>query len=484
VFTVEANKSILMHQAPHQQPTPQEQWLSVAHPSEWHFAITKKPGGEWVSLPKPYRREAICNLTSSERNIAGIRPEGSVRSITCDFDHKEDYSSKYWHKFARSKELIQLEQEANKAGCSVSFIRSSESGGLHCYISLPEAAPCWLAHWIGMELFRRAGIEAQQGQAELFPSRMDFQQDLSLGRVQSQGFRLPGQHGSALIVNESYVEDCDLIYSQLNNDLEQAEDCYEWRKLIDAAKQLKKRTVWGAVGARKKANSFSSEDAGIKWTESGQSERLLLRITTLARIKNPHITCPVQLGEIIRDTALETEGFQEHASDKTKKDLMATHGGWGERLARCSLKKDFGNLKAVPAEKLGGDKHRNERLFKESRAKLKAVWRTCKKAAELSKRELAKAAKLSRRTLEKHWEYWVSLLAHTPLSNGVHPGRHQYRKAIAPSNRYNCKNFASKFDEAFVYLDEFDCFIENPLKRLLDSSILCSSPPHPLLSTA
>jgi hypothetical protein len=141
-------------------------------------------------------------------------------------------------------------------------------------------------------------------------------------------------------------------------------------------------------------------------------------------------------------------------------------------------------LKAVPAEKLGGDKHRNERLFKESREKLKVVWRNCKKAAGLSKRELAKAAKISRRTLEKHWEYWVSLLAHTPLSNGVNPGRHQYRKSMAPSNRYNCKKIASKFYEAFIYLDEFDCFIENPLKRLLDSSILCSSPPPGLPKSA
>jgi hypothetical protein len=469
-----------MHPSPKQQPTPQEQWLSVAHPSEWHFAIAKKPGGEWVSLPRPYRREAICDLTSSERNITGIRPEGSVRSINCDFDHKEGYSSKYWHKFARSKELIQLEQETQKAGCSISFMRSSESGGLHCYISLPEAAPCWLAHWIGMELFRRAGIEAQQGQAELFPSRMDFQQDLSLGRVQSQGFRLPGQHGSALIVNESYIEDCDLIYRQLSDDLEQAEDCHEWRKLIEAAKQLKKKTLWGVAGVKKKANNFRSEESGIKWTGSGQSEKLLLRITTLARIKNPHITCPIQLGAIIKDVAFSTEGFDEHASDKTKKDLIASRGGWGERLARCSLKKDFGNLKAVSQEELGGDKYRNERLFKESQAKLKVVWRTCKKAAELSKRELAKAAKISRKTLEKHWEYWVSLLAHTPLSNGVCRGGGRYRKLMRPSNQYNCKNFASKLDEAFIYLDEFDCFIENPLKRLLDSSILCSSPPDRL----
>jgi hypothetical protein len=473
-----------MHSGLSQQPTPQEQWLAAAHPSEWHFAIAKKPGGEWVSLPRPYGREAICNLASSERNIAGIRPEGSVRSITCDFDHKEDYSSKYWHPFARSKELIKLEKEAEKTGCLISFMRSSESGGLHSHISLPTAAPCWLAHWIGLELFRRAGIEAQQGQAELFPSRMDYRGDLSLGRVQSQGFRLPGQHGSALIVNDSYIEDCDLIYKQLNDDLDQAQDCHEWRKLIEAAKELKKKTVWNARGSKKKANSFSGEESGIKWTGGGQSEKLLLRITTLARIKNPHIKCPIQLGEIIKDVAFSTEGFDEHASDKTKKDLMAPLGGWGERLARSSLKRDFGNLKAVPQEKLGGDKDRNERLFKESRAKLKAVWRACKKAAELSKRELAKAAKISRRTLEKHWEYWVSLLAHTPLNNGVCRGGSRYQKAVKPLGPYSCKKIASKFDKVPIYLNEFNCFVENSLKRLLDSSILCSSPPPGLPKSA
>ena len=446
-----------------QQPTPQEQWLSVAHPSEWHQVIIKKFRGEWTSQKKPSTRKAICDLIGNSKVVAGIRPEKLTRSITCDFDHKEDYSSKYWHAFARSKELIKLEREAQKTGCTVSFIRSSESGGLHAYVSLPTAVPCWQAHWIGIELFRRAGIEAQQGQAELFPSRIDYQEDLSLGRVQSHGFRLPGQAGSALIVNNSYIEDCDLIYKQLCDDLDQTEECHEWGELIEAAKNLSKETRRAAKTTRKNAKAISGYEAGIKWTGKGQSEQFLLRITTLTRIKNPHIDCPVQLGEIIRDTAFKTEGFEKHASEKTKKDLMQPRGGWGERMARSSLKKDFGKSKAAPQEKLGGDKDRNKRLFRQSEAKLTKVWRRFKDAGEWSKRELARVAGMSRRTLEKHWNYWVSLLAHTPSNNGVAPGAGGQEPH--GEQRKTEEVIRNSFAEYF-FVDELEIFVKIPSLKL------------------
>ena len=456
---------------PNQQLTPQEQWLRAAYTGEWYELIEKTAGGQWRSLVKPYKIEGALKHLADERKITGYRPEKNTRAIVIDIDHKKGYCSKYWHKSGESKEILLLQDQVEKIGCSLSVIRSSYSGGLHLYVSLPEAIPCWVAHWAGVALLRASGMEEGQGQAEVFPSRLDY---LEQGRARSHGFRLPGQEGSALVVNGAMVEDGDLIYKQLNEDLENTEICHEWQNFIESAKsqrKLRNRKSW--------ASNECVNAKDLRWTESGQSQEILKKVTTAVRFAHPNIDCPVELGRIIRETVVRLEGFDRYASSNTKKDLMRENGGIHERWARSSLRKEFRGRASENEADLGGDKKRNERLFKQSRVKLQSLWKKYKEAGKWSKRQVAKAAGMARATLEKHWEYWVSLLAYTPPSNGVRQGGNRYRKAMSPSGRYICRKIASKFDQAFIYLDEFDCFVKNPLKKLLDSSILYSSSPPP-----
>jgi hypothetical protein len=407
---------IIVAPPPNRQAPPQEQWLRAAYSGGWYEVIEKREGGSWRSLPRPYRIEGLLRHLADESKITGYRPEKNTRVIVFDIDQKKKYRSQYWDRYGESSELLELQRHVELIGGRVSLLRSSASGGLHPYVSLPSAIPCWLAHWVGRELLERSGMVAAAGQAELFPSQIEYSET---ERARSNGFRLPGQTGSALITGKTFIEDAELIYLQLLADIGDTEICNAWREILETARAKKKgwRIEKGNGAAR-----VEKIKPTAKWTQHGQSQRVLAGITTAVRLANPHILCPFRLGAIIRKTAIATEGFEEYASHSTKKDLMRKTGGLAERWARSSLRKKFGTTEGVPEDKIGSDKDRNRRLFRQSQARLTRIWKSIKDASSWSKRQVARASGLSRRTLEKHWGYWVQLVAHTPLSNGVRCG--------------------------------------------------------------
>jgi hypothetical protein len=258
-------------------------------------------------------------------------------------------------------------------------------------------------------LLEASGMAVKAGQAEVFPSRIDYRSDGQ--RARSNGFRLPGQEGSVLIVAESFYEGTDTIYGQLLDDLENTEYCREWKRALNKCKEFR---YFRLKAERDFDRTGVTPETDIEWKEGGNSNEILRRITTIVRMANRNIKCAIQLGKIIRDVAMSAPGFNQFASEATKKDLMLERGGWAERWAKSSLSKRFCGMLASCER----DSGRNERLSNESKKKIKDFSESHPEAASWSKRKLAREIGIARGTLEKHWEYWVSLPAHTPSNNG------------------------------------------------------------------
>lgn len=446
------------------QPSPAQQWLTEAFANKWAEVIVKKPGEHWVSAQHPWKIERIARGVESETEIIGIRPEGTVRAVITDFDHKPAGGSvsPYWEASGRSRELIALQQEAERCGLQMTMLVSSDSGGLHGVLSLPQGIRAWLAHWVGVVLLERSGMQEAKGRAEVFPSEIQYNKTESKKDwARSNGVRLPGQKGCKLIASERFVENSQFIYEQLLCDLENTEICEAWEELLQEARQRARRNKFVFTSFKKSTKRSIS----IKWDASGQSQKNFAALTTFVRMKNPKVTCEYQLASLIKEAALNCEGFEEFASDETKKDLMRENAGIALRWARSSLRKSWSFDSCAKTVEVGGDKHHNKRLYKQSQAKLTKVWRTFKDASTWTKTKLAQVAGMSRRILEKHWEYWVQLAVPTPCNNGGHTAGEGEELDYGSQQR---DGHLQRKNERFIFVDELGIFVDFLSRRSRD----------------
>jgi hypothetical protein len=396
------------------------QFLAAVFSNPCARIITKPPGDghSWRSEFKAWNLASIAAAIYISSLIVGIRPEGLLRLLVIDIDRKPNQTSPYWHPSGRSRQLLALEGLARAAGCGFSLLRSSASGGLHVCILLPAAIPAWQAYWVGQALITAAGMKEGSGRCELFPSRLDFCDSADRSRwAKSNGFRLPGQEGSALIIGDNTATDTDLIYQELLVELQQAEPVLGWHSLLQNAIALKRSAAASSHFSRRR--NPSKHNTGVRWTGAGQSEENLRRITRWARSAHPEAQTIHDLGAIIRRAAWDSPGFIDHASDTTKSDLSGRRGDWAERWARCSLRSSRPRNFSAPKSR---DKHHNKRLIKLSQAKLTRAWRDDPAAAaQWSKRMVAKIAVLSRQVVDKHWGFWLQLVGgqHPPITGGA-----------------------------------------------------------------
>lgn len=414
------------------------EWLQQVHPAKFHEVIQKRDGESWKSCSEGgWTLDHIAKAVASPDLVIGIRSEKDTRIVVFDIDKKSGFSSCYWDALGDSPALNRLKEEIERIGCAWSMTRSSSSGGLHLQVTLPEAIHTWKAHWVGRVLALRSGIALEAGQAELFPSRVDYSTE---GRQRSHGVRLPGQEGSALILGRSVIEGGDLIYKQLLCDLDETEANEEWERILEAAVRLSKAEK--VEGYKKPSVKLFNLD--VEWTGPGQSQANLMKITRWIVAKNPGVTCPSTIGQKVQEAAISTPGFLQFASRETQQDLARKNGGLGERMARSFLKRVFSGVKSV-IQKLGGDPERNERLFKQSQDKLRKAWiETCEAGEDprkLSQRKVAILTGLNRKTVIHHWSYWLSLLDQTPpitvcaLDGSMREGKAQEEKTAKATDK-------------------------------------------------
>lgn len=450
--------------------TVQLQWLRLVFSSEYAEVILKKPEEPFVSISRPWKLSAIAHIVANSENIVGIRPEKSIRAVIIDIDNKEKATSPYWQENGKSKELVALQKHAEDCGCQLTMLQSSESRGLHAVLSLPEATPAWLGHWVGQELLRRSGMSPRAGRAEIFPSEIPYvrgeQKAWAKSKGRSNGVRLPGQKGCKLITDRGMIEDGELIYQQLICDLENTENSLEWRNLIESSRQLAKQIKKGARGeyGGKSNTDFTLNKkpaSGICWERGGESAEVLARIATYCRIKHPNVACEYQLADIIRSHAVSAKGYEQYASEHSKKDIENIKSGWALRWARSSLRRAWVNKNGAKGEcitegKPSSDKHRNERLYKQSRAKLTRIWKQFKDVSNWSKSQVARAAGMTRRILEKHWDYWLQLTVPTPINNvgATMPAAPEVAAQLRVTE--DSTRITYKFVEKYIYIEDFE----------------------------
>lgn len=425
-----------------------ERLLSSAFNTSCLNYIYKKAGADWLSGWHPLSFSQIAfRAASDDAEIIGVRHERQVRLVVVDIDNKPGKPSKYWHPLGKSKELLRLQEAAEDCGCKVDFVVSSNSGGLHVYIALPEWTHAFRAHWIGRALLQRAGIAPGAGQAELFPSEMPFHSGSPSERPLSNGFRLPGQEGSALVVGDRTITHPVLILQQLQSAIEEAQSCLNFKKLVSQADSLRKQSK-RCGKASNGISEFKRLSGNVEWTGPSQSNTNIGRLTTQARVRYRPET-PEKLAAIVEQLALESPGFDQYASDETKESLTR----WCRDWANCSFRKSWtSNGKTVEIE-TNTDSNRNERLFTESRERLYNLLNKMKEvAATLSKNQVRKLLGMGWATIQKHWEYWLQLLQgevhHTPPHKGCehrNPGTpQQERRTTAEPARF----FEQKLQES------------------------------------
>jgi hypothetical protein len=417
-----------------------EEYLRSSYSSFRFNVIIKPTGDDWRSLQRSLAVDEIARLVAEGSSIIGIRPEKQTRLVIIDIDNKPDRSSPYWHPTGQSKELLKLQEVIEGCGCAASTLVSSRSRGLHVYVALPEWMPAYKAHWIGRELLRRAGIAPAAGEAELFPSEMPYHPGEPSERPQSNGVRLPGQDGCALVAGDRTLTDATLIFRQLQCDLEETQNCLTFKELVADADNLRKQRKQCSK-VLNSISTFKRFDITVEWTDHGQSNLNLGTLTTQARVKYKPAT-PQELAAIVEELALRSPGFDRFASAETKKDLKQ----WCKDWANCSFRKEWtadGKTTSLPKST---DPNRNERLLQEAKDKLTALKEAHGiEAKDWSQREVARQSGLSRNTVRKHWGHWVLLhqeVVHTPPYKGAEPGERRGEPGGEPKAGEPCQSVA------------------------------------------
>jgi hypothetical protein len=353
-------------------------------------------------------------VADANRCAVGIKPEGSIRWLVIDIDAKQGRRSPYWDKHGRNLYLQALQAAAEAAGCRTVLIRSSHSNGLHLWILLPEHQPAWLVHHIGVELTACAGMHKLAAYCEVFPSLMPYVKGKPLPR--SNGIRLPGGKGSALIVDGELNSDPEAIYEALQQAVDATESNPRWDALVSNAH---------ARGLASNAESWSRKTPYGKlrasmpgpWTGSGQSNYLTGELTKVAMAEmagHPDEAIIRRAIELIESHP----GYQEHASSDTKRVVAngSKVAGW--------IKTVRTRIGAVGIDERPRNSNHNAEQMDRVRRSLTELLQTFGRSVlGWSKRELQRASGLNWRTVLKWWDRLEELceqVMHTPPIKALH----------------------------------------------------------------
>lgn len=208
---------------------------------------------------------------------------------------------------------------------------SSYSNGLHLYFPFPHAQSSWQLAIAVATLLENAGFKLVPGQLEIFPNPKPYIANGTPSLFNAH--RLPLQTGSYLLNDEfqpiwstqqTFVERWH--FAQSRNDL-------DTKILKQILKQAKRRLFRVSGKAEKFINDLNTE-IELGWTGSGQTNRLLGRITMRAYIFH-HILSGGQplegsaLVEEIVETAKALPGYEEWCQHRHEIEHRA------EEWARC-----------------------------------------------------------------------------------------------------------------------------------------------------
>ncbi|MBD3884917.1 hypothetical protein IFO70_24595 [Phormidium tenue FACHB-886] len=226
---------------------------------------------------------------------------------------------------------------------------SSYSGGLHLYFPFPQTQSSWQLAIALACLLEIAGFKLQPGQLEIFPNPKPYVTDGTLSLFNAH--RLPLQIGS-YVLNEAFQpiwSDSHTFVSQWQ--LAQQRNDIDSKTLKQILKQSRRKHFGISGKAEKFINDLNAE-IELGWTGSGQTNRLLGRITMRTYIFH-HIFSggePLK-GEALVDEIVETArslpGYEEWCRHQHEIEHRA------EEWARCIENSHYFHF---------GDQHKKPKL--------------------------------------------------------------------------------------------------------------------------
>ena len=376
----------------------------------------------WRTMHQCMESSAVARLVLDSDWIGGIRHRHYTRLIVFDIDNKPGRPSPYWHPAGpdHSPAFQRLLSAAEAAGCAIAVFRTP-SGGWHAWAALPDAVHHSVAARVGLALVRRACMEVKPGVVEVFPNLAGWStgSDAKTWK-RCHGFRLPGQIGGSVWLGSGRWsnEPTDAwAEAEAAADLAEGNATDAWESLLTEAAAIRHHRPAAAAGAHRRR---PRRDHGIRWTGSGESNRNLGLLANA--LYQPGEDCET-FGRRIAAAARSAAGFDQHASDDTRRQLDQKARAW----ARCCINKP--PTASARRRTASADPNRNANLRQRSTARLAAgVFRAVRlygaAALAWSERKIAHHVGLSRtvyRKLRAVWRMRLNAAIYAPRSVGTHP---------------------------------------------------------------
>ena len=325
---MKAKSSLLFH--------PIQEWDDAflqlfPHRYDYIWANHSNPGAkvEWKTETRHPLSDRVIRQGSY---LYGVRFGAETRYCLLDIDAGSAYHPKH-DPFAISRIVAALEPLG-----LVSYLvcTSSYSGGLHLYFPFSNAQSSWQLAIAITTLLENAGFKLNPGQLEAFPNPRPYLVEGTPSLFNAH--RLPMQMGSYLLNDDFqpvwssqqvFVQQWQ--FAQEHNDL-------DTKLLKQILKQAKRKFFRISGKADKFVNDLNAE-IELGWTGSGQTNRLLGRITMRSYIfhhvlSNGKPLTGTALIEDIIETARSLPGYQEwcqhqheieHRAEEWAKCIESSH---------------------------------------------------------------------------------------------------------------------------------------------------------------
>ena len=297
-------------------------------PHRFDYIFAPYPNsGEKTAWKTESRHPLSDRLVYQGACLYGVRFSAETNYCLLDIDTSSSYHPKH-DPFAISRITAALEPLGLVRHITCT---SSYSGGLHLYFPFQQTQSSWQLAIALACLLENAGFKLQPGQLEIFPNPKPYSTDSTPSLFNAH--RLPLQIGSYLldqafqpIWSDSHTFVTQWKLAQQQNDINN-------KTLKQILKQAKRKHFGISGKAEKFVNDLNAE-IELGWTGSGQTNRLLGRITMRAYIFH-HILCGSEpltgraLVDQIVTTATSLPGYKEWCQHQHEIEQRA------EEWARC-----------------------------------------------------------------------------------------------------------------------------------------------------
>ena len=204
--------------------------------------------------------------------LFGVRPGAQTTYVLLDIDKGSPY-----HPQRDPLAIVRINEALEPLGLVAELIlTSSGTLGLHIYFPVKEELPSWQLALAVTTLLENKGFKVRPGWLEVFPNRKAFSVEGSYSLF--NGHRLPLQQGSYLLNDDLQPIASSQTAFVRQWQLAAAQNDVSTPVLKQIIRQAQRKTYRVTGKAQKFLNDLNAE-VETGWTERGQTNRLLGRIT-------------------------------------------------------------------------------------------------------------------------------------------------------------------------------------------------------------